>query len=87
MKAQVYLENNSLVKVVSTLLLQKECDAMAVYEIFDKKWASVSIKAWCSGAVRDIRDSIEFVESFDNVIFVLIMTNMVEKQHVRLHVL
>ena len=41
---------------------------MAVYEMFDKKWASVSIKRGASGAVRDIRDSIEFVESFDNVI-------------------
>ena len=41
---------------------------MSVYEIFDKKWASVSIKRGAQGAVRDIRDSIEFVESFDNVI-------------------
>ena len=49
-------------------ITEGECDAMAVYEMFDKKWASVSIKRGASGAVRDIRDSIEFVESFDNVI-------------------
>ena len=49
-------------------ITEGECDAMAVYEIFDKKWASVSIKRGASGAVRDIRDSIEFIESFDNVI-------------------
>ena len=49
-------------------ITEGECDAMAVYEMFDKKWASVSIKRGASGAVRDIRDSIEFVEAFDNVI-------------------
>lgn len=49
-------------------ITEGECDAMSVYEIFDKKWASVSIKRGAQGAVRDIRDSIEFVESFDNVI-------------------
>ena len=49
-------------------ITEGECDAMAVYEMFDKKWASVSIKRGAAGAVRDIRDSIEFVEAFDNVI-------------------
>ena len=49
-------------------ITEGECDAMAVYEMFDKKWASVSIKRGAQGAVRDIRDSIEFVESFNNVI-------------------
>jgi|TARA_R110000803_G_scaffold139545_1_gene206174 twinkle protein len=49
-------------------ITEGECDAMAVYEIFDKKWASVSIKRGAQGAVRDVRDSIEFIESFDNVV-------------------
>ena len=49
-------------------ITEGECDAMAVYEMFDKRWASVSIKRGAQAAVRDIRDSIEFVESFDNVI-------------------
>ena len=54
--------------VSNCLVTEGECDAMAVYEMFDKKWASVSVKRGAQGAVRDIRDSIEFVESFDHVV-------------------
>ena len=49
-------------------ITEGECDAMAVYELMQGKSSVVSVKRGASGAVRDIRDSIEFVESFDNVI-------------------
>ena len=48
-------------------ITEGECDAMAVYEIFGGKWAVVSVRGAAS-AVKDIRESIEFVESFDNVV-------------------
>tara|TARA_R100001460_G_scaffold17328_3_gene37439 strand:+ start:639 stop:2297 length:1659 start_codon:yes stop_codon:yes gene_type:complete len=49
-------------------ITEGECDAMACYELMQSKWACVSLKRGASGAVKDIRESIEFVESFDNVI-------------------
>jgi len=41
---------------------------MAVYELMQGKSSVVSIKRGASSAVKDIRESIEFVESFDNVV-------------------
>ena len=49
-------------------LTEGECDAMAAYELLGSKWPVVSLKRGASGAVKDIRESIEFVESFDNVV-------------------
>ncbi len=49
-------------------ITEGECDAMAVNELFQGKWAVVSVKRGASSAVKDIRESIEFVESFENVI-------------------
>ena len=49
-------------------ITEGECDAMAVHELFQGKWAVVSLKRGASSAVKDIRESIEFVESFDNVV-------------------
>tara|TARA_R100000951_G_scaffold52478_1_gene44176 strand:- start:4004 stop:5662 length:1659 start_codon:yes stop_codon:yes gene_type:complete len=49
-------------------IVEGECDAMACHEMMDSKWAVVSIKRGAQSAVRDIRDSIEFVESFESVI-------------------
>ncbi len=48
-------------------ITEGECDAMAVAELGIKS-AIVSIKRGSSSAVRDIRDSIEFVEQFEKVI-------------------
>ena len=48
-------------------ITEGECDALAVVDLGIKS-AVVSIKRGSAGAVRDIRDSIEFVESFDKVI-------------------
>jgi len=48
-------------------ITEGECDAMAMIELGITS-AVVSIKRGSSGAVRDIRDSIEFVEQFERVI-------------------
>ncbi len=45
-----------------------ECDAMATYELLGFKWAVVSIKRGANGAVRDIKESLEFFDNFENVI-------------------
>ena len=49
-------------------IVEGECDAMAAYELLGSKWASVSIKTGAQGAVKDIKENIEYVESFDNVV-------------------
>ena len=49
-------------------ITEGECDAMAVDELFQGKYAVVSLKRGAAGAVKDIRESIEFVEAFDTVV-------------------
>lgn len=49
-------------------LVEGECDAMAAYELLGSKWPVVSIRSGASGAVRDVKDSLEFLESFENII-------------------
>ena len=48
-------------------ITEGECDAMAVAELGIRS-AVVSIKRGSAGAIKDIRESIEFVESFENII-------------------
>ena len=48
-------------------ITEGECDALAVVDLGIKS-AVVSLKRGASGAVRDVRDSIEFIESFDKVV-------------------
>ena len=49
-------------------ITEGECDAMATYELLGSKWAVVSIKRGANGAVRDIKESLEFFDNFENVI-------------------
>lgn len=49
-------------------ITEGECDAMAAYELLGSKWPVVSVKNGASGAVRDIQENLEFVESFDFVV-------------------
>lgn len=49
-------------------ITEGECDAMATYELLGSKWAVVSIKRGAASAVTDIKESIEYVESFDNIV-------------------
>ena len=49
-------------------LTEGECDAMAAYELTGSKWPCVSIRSGAGGAVRDVQNNLEFLESFENVI-------------------
>mgnify|MGYP003635598476 FL=1 len=49
-------------------LVEGECDAMAAYELLGSKWPVVSVKSGAGGATRDVKNSIEFLEKFDNVV-------------------
>jgi twinkle protein len=49
-------------------IVEGECDAMSAYEMLGSKWAVVSIKNGASGADRDIKENLEYIESFENVV-------------------
>lgn len=49
-------------------LVEGECDAMAAYELLGSKWPVVSVKNGAGGAVKDVKESLEFLESFDCVV-------------------
>jgi len=49
-------------------LVEGECDAMASYELQGSKWPVVSLKSGAAGAVRDAKNSIEFLEKFETII-------------------
>jgi twinkle protein len=49
-------------------LVEGECDAMSAYELLGSKWPVVSIKSGAAGAARDIKNSIEFLEGYENII-------------------
>tara|TARA_R100000935_G_scaffold22863_2_gene41987 strand:+ start:3825 stop:5513 length:1689 start_codon:yes stop_codon:yes gene_type:complete len=49
-------------------LTEGECDAMAAYEMQGSKWPVVSIKSGAQGGVRDVKNSLEYLESFDSVV-------------------
>jgi twinkle protein len=48
-------------------LTEGECDAMAAYEMQGSKWPIVSVKS-STNAVRDVKQNLEFLESFASVI-------------------
>ena len=49
-------------------ICEGEADAMAVNEMFDGKWPAVSIRSGATGAAKDIKANLEWLESFDNVV-------------------
>ena len=49
-------------------ITEGEIDALSVSEMFDGKYAVVSVKNGASAAYRDIKENLEFVESFDNIV-------------------
>jgi len=49
-------------------LTEGECDAMAAYELLGSKWPVVSVKNGAQGADKDVKNQIEFLERFDNII-------------------
>tara|TARA_R100001244_G_scaffold129070_1_gene100244 strand:- start:1715 stop:3385 length:1671 start_codon:yes stop_codon:yes gene_type:complete len=50
------------------LITEGECDAMASYELMGSKWPVVSIKGGAGSAVKDIKNSLEFVEGFEFIV-------------------
>ena len=49
-------------------LCEGEVDAMSAYQILGSKWPVVSISSGAQSADRDVKDNLEYLESFDNVI-------------------
>ena len=49
-------------------LTEGECDALAAYELLGSKWPVVSVKNGAGGAVKDIKENLEFLETFDTII-------------------
>ena len=49
-------------------ITEGECDAMAAYEILGSKWPVVSLKNGASGAVKDVKENLEFLEKFECVV-------------------
>ena len=49
-------------------ITEGECDAMASYELLGSKWPVVSIKSGAAGAVKDVKENLEFLETFDNIV-------------------
>jgi len=49
-------------------LTEGECDGMAAYELLGSKWPVVSIKSGAQGGVGDVKNSLEYLESFESVI-------------------
>ena len=45
-----------------------ELDALAVAEMFDGKWPVVSIKRGAAAAAKDIKENLEWLETFDKVV-------------------
>ena len=49
-------------------LVEGECDALASYELLGSKWPVVSVKNGASGAVKDVKENLDFLESFDCIV-------------------
>ena len=49
-------------------ITEGEADALAVAEMFDCKFPVVSLKTGASGAVKDIKENLDWLETFDNVV-------------------
>ena len=49
-------------------LTEGECDSMAAYELMGSKWPVVSIKSGAQGGIGDVKNSLEYLESFDSVV-------------------
>ena len=49
-------------------ICEGEIDALSISEMFDGKWQVVSLKNGASSASRDIKENLEYIESFDNVV-------------------
>ena len=53
----------------SVTVVEGELDALSLSQAFDHKWPVVSVKSGAAGAKKDIKQHIDWLESFDNVVF------------------
>ena len=60
---QIWREGGKFVTIT-----EGEIDAMAVAEMFDGKWPVVSIKTGSAGALKDVKASLEWLETFEHVV-------------------
>ena len=49
-------------------ICEGEIDALSISEMFDGKWQVVSVKNGASSAARDVKENLEYIESFDNIV-------------------
>jgi len=49
-------------------ICEGEIDALSISEMFDGKWQVVSLKNGATSASRDIKENLEYIESFDNIV-------------------
>lgn len=49
-------------------ITEGEKDCLAVSEMFDNKWPVVSIRSGASGAAKDIKENLEYLETFENIV-------------------
>ena len=60
---QVFAEGGKYLTIT-----EGEVDALSVSEMFGGKWAVVSLKNGASGAARDIKENLSYIESFDQIV-------------------
>ena len=65
-------------------ICEGECDAMAAHEMMDSRWPVVSIKNGVQGALKDIKENLEFVESFDCVVINFDNDNLGKKKAIEI---
>ena len=55
------------------IITEGEYDCMTVSQLFNNKWAVVSLPNGAAGAVKAIKDNLEFVNSYDEVVLMFDM--------------
>lgn len=50
-------------------VVEGELDALAAYEMLGSKWPVVSVSKGAAGAVKDIKQNLEWLEGFESVVF------------------
>jgi twinkle protein len=55
------------------VITEGEIDAMSVAQAFNLSWPAVSVPNGASGALKSIKENLEFVESFEEVVFMFDM--------------
>ena len=45
-----------------------EIDALSISEMFDRKWDVVSLRSGASAAAKEVKEQLEFLEGYDNIV-------------------